>query len=97
MKTPISETLCSKSALVPHDPAVNDALNMAKKDYGLKPNGITIDMMRETPELFSHADTLDKAAIAAKSSSSLAEDVKKVVRTFKKSDVDRNFNKQKFI
>lgn len=53
MKKPISETICSLSALVPHDPVVNDALNMAKKDYGLKPNGITIEMMRDTPELFT--------------------------------------------
>lgn len=89
-KFPESERLCSPSMLVPHDPAINDALAAAARDYGLKPNGLTIDAMRENPEFYTQRDTLDRLAIASETSGKLAGDVKKVVSAFKAVDTDRN-------
>lgn len=94
-KLPIPERLCSTSMLVPHDPATNEALASAKVDRGLKPNGLTIDVMRENQDFYETKDTLDRAGVAAKESGKLAGDVKKVVRAFKAAQTDRN--KPKFI
>lgn len=90
MKMPISDKMFSLSMLVPHDPAVNDALASAGNDKGLKPNGLTIDMMRENAEFYANHDLLDRAAIAANESGKVAADVKKVVRGFKSAETDRN-------
>lgn len=90
MKMPISDCMHSLSMLVPHDPAVNDAIASQGVDKGLKPNGLTIDLMRENPEFYANHDTLDRAAIAANESGKVADQVKKVVRSIKSAETDRN-------
>lgn len=96
MKCPISEVMLSDSALVPHDPIMNNAVAASTTDKGLVANGLTIDAMRDNPDFYTKSDDLDRAAIAAKESGKLADDVKKVVRAFKSSQTDRNKPKNSY-
>lgn len=90
MKKPISEKLCSDSLFVPHDEPKNDVLSQITPDYGLKPNGLTIDEMRENKDFYDCHDDLDRIAIASQTSAKLSADVKKVVNTIKCARTDRN-------
>lgn len=96
MKKPISERMCSDSMFVPHDEPKSDVLSQITPDYGLKPNGLTIDEMRDNIEFYSCHDDLDRPAIASQVSQKLADDVKKVVRAIESTKTDRNKSKTLF-
>lgn len=82
MKTPIPFVICSSSMFVPHDAAANDALQQSVTDYGLKPNGLKIEDLRDNIELYSTADELDRLGVAQRVSGSLANDIKRVAQSF---------------
>lgn len=74
LKFPTAETNTAPSAVVPRDEVANEAINSVPKDYGLKPNGLTIEDMRANLSLFdSHLTDLDRAAIAVRESESNAK------------------------
>lgn len=89
-KFPVAEYNPLSSALVPHDPAENLALQGVTPDYGLKPNGVTIEDMRNYPELYSHTDDLDRAALAAQSSMNLSKDVRAIADKLQKLTNSKN-------
>lgn len=81
MKSPTPFQICSPSMFVPHDAAVNDAFQQSVTDYGLKPNGLTIDDLRTNIELYSTSDELDRLGVAQRVSGSLANDIKSVAKS----------------
>lgn len=62
------------SQMVQHDTVVENAnMRNSEVDYGLKPNGITIDDLRTMGKLGEAHDPLDKVGIARHESQQLAE------------------------
>lgn len=87
---PIAEFMCSESMLVTHTPAQNAALDSMVRDYGLKPNNLTIEEMRENIDFYRPMDDLDRPSVAVKMSASLKDDLTKAVNTLRSVTSDRN-------
>lgn len=80
-KFPQSERCEGAIMFVPHDPSKNVALDSTPESMNLKPNGLTLDDLQQNREFNSKGDYLDKAAVAQKVSSNLAEDNQKVIKS----------------
>lgn len=82
-KVPKTEVCIGRCMFVPHDETKNVALDATPESLNLKPNGLTVDDMQQNAEFNRVGDTLDKAAVASKISSSLAQDTKKTINALK--------------
>lgn len=76
--TIVGEDLC-----VIHPPIANESLTPTT-DLGLKPNGLTLDDLQANHEFVHVGDDLDKAAVAAKISSSLSKETKSTISALQK-------------
>lgn len=74
-------TMQSPSAVVPLTESANLAIQSATPDYGLKPNGVTIEDMRENAEFYKPMDDIDRVSVAQTESKKLAKDVRSAVRS----------------
>lgn len=86
-KYPQSESNCGSSMLVVHSPSENIALQSQPRDFGLKPNGLTLDDMQSNAKFNRTGDLLDKAAVASKESSELSKQNKAAIDKLK--DLER--------
>lgn len=68
---------------VHHDAKTNETLDSIPSEKLLKPNGLTLDDLQQNAEFNRVGDYLDKAAVAQKVSSSLAEENRKTIKTLK--------------
>lgn len=83
-KLPKTYTMHSTSAVVPMTETENLALQTATPDYGMRPNGITIEDMRENAEFYKMQDDIDRVSVAQTESKKLAADVRKAARELQK-------------